>query len=266
MPMANIDGGDIHYERDGTGHPMIMLLPQSNGPVGTGPFLERLASDFSVIRYDQRGTGQSAPVPSEDVMSMAGRAGEVIGLMDALEIERAHLCCHSTGCGIGLSVASAHPDRTAGLVLINPWQYGDGHLTTMQQLRIAAARGLDPYRYAWFNASLLFPPNYRRTHEAGFEKMAEAAKSNPQDADQIAQRLNAILAYDSRAITSSLACPTLIATGADDQLMPAWFGREMAEIIPGARLIELDGGGHMLPETRSEELAMEITGFLSAAD
>jgi pimeloyl-ACP methyl ester carboxylesterase len=40
----------------------------------------------------------------------------------------------------------------------------------------------------------------------------------------------------------------------------------MAETIPSARLIELDGGGHMLPETRSEELALEITGFLSAAD
>jgi hypothetical protein len=40
--MANIDGGDIHYERDGTGHPMIMLLPQSNGPVGTEPVKARL--------------------------------------------------------------------------------------------------------------------------------------------------------------------------------------------------------------------------------
>jgi pimeloyl-ACP methyl ester carboxylesterase len=266
MPMANIDGGDIQYERDGSGHPMIMLLPQSSGPVGTTPFLDRLVANFSVIRYDQRGTGQSAPVTSDDAMSMVGRAGEVTGLMDELEIERAHLCCHSTGCGIGLSVASAHPDRTAGLVLINPWQYGDRHLTTMQQLRVAAARGLDPYRYAWFNASLLFPPEYRRTHEQGFEKMAQAAKSNPQDADQIAQRLNAILAYDSRTITSRLACPTLIATGADDQLMPAWFGREMAEIIPDAHLVELTGGGHMLPETRGEELAMEITRFLSVAD
>ena len=263
MPMAKIDGGDIHYERDGAGHPMIMLLPQSSGPVGTALFLDQLASDFSVIRYDQRGTGQSAPAPSEDAMSMAGRAGEVVGVMDALEIERAHLCCHSTGCGIGLSVASADPDRTAGLVLINPWQYGDGHLTTMQQLRIAAARGLDPYRYAWFNASLLFPPDYRRKHEGGFEEMAEAAKSNPQDANQIAQRLNAILAYDSRPVTPSLDCPTMIATGADDQLMPAWFGRAMAETISDVTLFELDGGGHMLPETRGEEIAIEITKFLS---
>jgi aminoacrylate hydrolase len=265
MPMASIDDGNIHYERDGAGQPMIMLLPQSSGPVGTAPFLNRLSANFTVIRYDQRGTGQSAPVPSGDAMSMVGRSGEVMGLMDALGIERTYLCCHSTGCGIGLSVASEHPDRVAGLVLINPWQYGDKHLTTMQNLRVAAARGLDPYRYAWFNASLLFPPEYRRAHEAGFEKLAQAAKSNPQDANQIAQRLNAILAYDSRPISPGLTCPTLIATGSDDQLMPAWFGREMAKIISGARLVELDGGGHMLPETRGEEIAMEINGFLNPA-
>ena len=36
MPMAKIDGGDIHYERDGAGHPMIMLLPQSSGPAALG--------------------------------------------------------------------------------------------------------------------------------------------------------------------------------------------------------------------------------------
>lgn len=262
MPMANVEGGDIHYTMMGEGPPLVMLLPQSSGPVGIAPFLEKLAERFKVIRYDQRGTGQSAPVSLPDGMSMAGRAAEAVGLLDALSIECASLCCHSTGCGIGVSLVSAYPARVERLVLVSPWAHGEGHLTTMQQLRIAAARALDPYRYAWFNASLLYPPEYRREHEAGFEQMAQDAKLAPQDADQIEGRLNAIMSFDTRPLTPRIAVPTLIVTGADDQLMPAWFGREMSEGIPDTTLVALDGGGHMLPETRRDAVANAIATFM----
>ena len=260
MPLARIDGGDIHYDERGGGAPLAMLLPQSGGPVGVQPFLDRLAARFRVIRYDQRGTGRSAPVATSEGMSMAGRAAEVAGLLDALNIERANLFCHSTGCGIGISVAAAHPDRVAGLVLVNSWSHGDAHLTTMQRLRVAAARALDPYRYAWFNASLLFPPDHRRAHADAFEQLARDAA--PPDADQIEGRLEAILGFDARPLAPTLACPTLIVTAADDQLMPAWFGAELAALIPGATHRALDGGGHMLPETSGDALAGAVTDFL----
>ena len=265
MPMAESKDGDIHFEQSGAGDPMIMLLPQSSGPVGVAPFLDRLGKSFSVIQYDQRGTGRSAPVRSPDGMRMAGRAEEVIALLDALELEQAILCCHSTGCGIGVATVSAYPDRVGGLILVSPWSHGDAHLTTMQRLRVAAARGLDPYRYAWFNASLLFPPDYRRSHVDGFEAMAEAAHATPQNADQISDRLEAILAFDSRPHLEAISCPTLVVTGADDQLMPDWFGREIAAGIQGAKLVALDGGGHMLPETRGDDIANAIRMFFGAA-
>ena len=261
MPMVECKDGDIHFERNGTGEPMVMLLPQSSGPVGVGPFLNRLGKEFSVIRYDQRGTGRSAPVPTPDGMTMAGRAEEVVALLDALKLDQAILCCHSTGCGIGVATVSVHADRIAGIALISPWSHGDTHLTTMQRLRVAAARGLDPYRYAWFNASLLFPPDYRREHAKGFETIAEAAHTSPQDADQISDRLEAILAFDSRPHLEAVSCPTLVVTGADDQLMPDWFGRELAAGIPHAKLVALTGGGHMLPETRSDDVSNAVCAF-----
>ena len=260
MPFARTQGGDIHYEQRGGGAALAMLLPQSGGPVGVDPFIDRLAARFRVIRYDQRGTGRSAPVTAPDGMTMAGRAGELAGLLDALGIERAHLFCHSTGCGIGLAFAASRPDRVAGLALANPWSHGDAHLTTMQRLRVAAARALDPYRYAWFNASLLFPPDYRRAHAGAFEALASNAA--PQDADRIEARLEAILAFDARPLAPRLARPTLIATAADDQLMPPWFGAELAALIPGAAHLALDGGGHMLPETCAEALADAVIAFL----
>ena len=263
MPLAQTNGDDIHYEQRGNGPPLAMLLPQSAGPVGVGPFIDRLAARFRIIRYDQRGTGRSAPVTAPEGMTMAGRAGELEGLLDALGIDRALLFCHSTGCGIGLAFAASRPDRVAGLALANPWSHGDAHLTAMQRLRVAAARALDPYRYAWFNASLLFPPDYRRAHAGAFERLASNAP--PQDAEGIEARLEAILAFDARPLAPGLACPALIATAADDQLMPPWFGAELAALIPGAVHLALDGGGHMLPETRAEAVASAVLDFLGPA-
>ncbi len=262
MPVAQIKSGDIHYAKMGRGSPMVMLLPQSSGPVGIEPFVDTLCETFTVIRYDQYGSGRSAPLPKSNSVTMRARAAEVIGLLDALDIESAHLCCHSTGCGIGLAVASGNPERAISLILASPWSHGDPQLTTMQRLRIAAARALDPYQYACFNASLLFPPVYRREHESGFERMAAEADLAPQDAKEISGRLNAILSYDTRPLTPDITCPTLIVTDSDDQLMPAWHGREMAASISGSSLVELDGGGHMIPETRSKELAAAISAFL----
>ena len=131
----------------------------------------------------------------------------------------------------------------------------------MQSLRVAAARGLDPYRYAWFNASLLYPPDYRRQHASGFEEMAKNAVSSPQDADAIEKRLNAIVAYDARLTAREIKCPTLLCAADDDQLMPIWFARELVELIPDAKLMAFKGGGHMLPETRAEALNEAIVNF-----
>lgn len=265
MPSADIPGGSLHYQRDGPHNggdsaPLLLLLPQSRGPVGLNGLVDGLAQYHSVITYDQRGTGASsaAPVP----MSMAIQAADVVGLLNALEIDHATLLCHSTGCGIGLSFAARHPDRVANMILTAPWTHADPHLTSMQNLRVAAARALDPIQYARFNAALLFPPQFRRAHQDGFERIATDARRRPQDADEIERRLGAILTLDVRPLLPAIATRTLAIVAADDQLMPPWFATEVASSMPNAALLELDGGGHMLLETRSEQMVKIVLAFL----
>ena len=186
-------------------------------------------------------------------------------MMRAVGFERAHLVCHSTGCGIGQAVAAAHPEQVLSLVLTSPWTHGDDYLTTMQNLRKAAARDLDPVQYQRFNAALLFPPEFRREHATAFERMALDARGQRADAADFARRLDAILAFDARALWASIRCPTLVLSARDDQLMPSWFAADAAAGIAGARLTLFDGGGHLLPETRTGEFVDAVLAFLAQA-
>ncbi len=263
MAIANIHDAHVHYEITGQGTPLVLLLPQSTGPTGRQLLIDSLAQRHSVITYDQRGTGNSSPAP--DAMSIAMHAEDVVGLLDALGLDQASLICHSTGCGIGLSVASNNPERVNALVLAAPWTHADGHLTTMQNLRKATAATLDPESYAHFNAALLFPPEFRRANEAGFNRLAIEARDRPQDAAQIARRLNAILAFDARSLLPAIRSEALVVVAKDDQLMPAWFAAEVGRAIAKAEVVELDGGGHMLPETRTAEFVAIVLAFLERA-
>jgi aminoacrylate hydrolase len=254
-------GGTLHYELVGSGPSLALLLPQSKGPLGLGPLINALARYHTVLTYDQRGTGASSDVP--EALSIVQQASDVIKLLDMIGIERTALLCHSTGCGIGISAAASNPDRIGALMLAAPWTYADMHLTTMQNLRVAVARTLEPSQYAHFNAALLYPPEFRRVNQAGFQQMADDASANPQDAKIISQRLDAILAFDARPLLPTIKSPTLVTTAKDDQLMPSWFAAEAAQAITNAELVQLDGGGHMLLETRTMEFTELALTFLA---
>ena len=112
------------------------------------------------------------------------------------------------------------------------------------------------------NAALLFPPEFRRADQAGFDRQAAEAPAHPQDATEIARRLAAILAFDARPLLSAIRCPTLVTVAKDDQLMPSWFAAEAAAAIASAEYVEFDAGGHMLLETRTAEFVAVLLEFL----
>ena len=261
MPQAKVQGLTLHYTVSGGGDPLVVLMGQSTGPAGRDDLLQGLARHYTVITHDQRGTGRSQRVPEGSAIEIL--AADVVGLMDSLDLGKAHLLCHSTGCGMGHTIAARYPGRVDKLVLAAPWAYADEHLTGIQELRKAAAVALAPEQYSRFNAMLLFPPEFRREHAAGFARAALQAKDHPHDASAIAARLDAILAFDARVLWPAIDCPTLVMVSRDDQVMPRWFGIDAARAIAGARLFELDGGGHMFPETRTKEFLETVHAFLA---
>jgi len=267
MPFAKLFGGDIYYEVNGQpintqSTPIVILKPLSRGPVGVQPFINLLTTNFTVINYDQRGLGQSQSTLPPGPVPMNERATETLELLDSLSIKKIHLVCHSTGCGIGLSLADMHPEKISSITLISPWTHADNHLLKMQNLRVSAAKALEPLDYFRFNISLLYPTHYRRDHEQGFSEMELVNQNLKVDPKFISDGLIPILKFDSRKITQKIKCPTLVSFSIDDQLMPPWFGKSISDDILGSELQIFNNGGHMLPETCTVELASGIIEFI----
>ena len=263
MPLLKLDRGDIYYEISGgskqkNNSPIIILKPLSRGPIGIQPFIDILAIKALVVNYDQRGLGKSPSSTFISPVPLSERAKEVFELLDGLSINSAHIVCHSTGCGIGLSMIKQQPERILTLSLISPWTHADNYLTRIQNLRVSAAKALSPGDYFCYNISLLYPPYYRKQYINGFEKMELDAKKIKVDHKFVSDGLKPILEFDGRDILTTISCPTLVAHAADDQLMPSWFGLSILEQIPKSDHIQFESGGHMLIETRSKELASKI--------
>tara|TARA_B100000614_G_scaffold74451_1_gene66480 strand:+ start:4971 stop:5777 length:807 start_codon:yes stop_codon:yes gene_type:complete len=262
MPLAHHPDGEIYYELQGTGFPILFLLPQSVGPNGTKALVNSLSRKFSVVLFDQLGTGRSIANSNEYDPSILDRTTEVNCLLDYLDFKTTHLFCHSTGCGLGVSWASSKPARVKTLTLVNPWSYADEQLTTIQRLRIDAAKQLSPYSYAHFNSTILFPAKYKAEYTEAFEAKAIAAERLPHNALQIERRLNSILNFDTRTVTHKVTSPCLVITSKDDILMPSWHADNLAKEIKNTTQYCLNFGGHMLPETRSKRISWLTRKFL----
>ena len=116
---VSIGHADIHVEEHGDGEPLLLVA----GLGGSGRFwssqVEEFAREFRVILHDHRGVGRSGPGP---IVSNAGElADDLLRVMDALGVERAHLVGHSTGGAIGQHIALREPGRLASLVLSASW-------------------------------------------------------------------------------------------------------------------------------------------------
>lgn len=114
----------LHYHEAGSEHPETVILLHGGGPGASawsnfGRNLPVLAKSFRVLAVDQPGFGRSDK-PTEHPQYFTHSADAVVGLMDALGIERAHLIGNSLGGGAAVRLALDHPDRAGRLVLMGP--------------------------------------------------------------------------------------------------------------------------------------------------
>jgi pimeloyl-ACP methyl ester carboxylesterase len=217
-----------------------------------------------VVTYDLRGMGGSGRGAGK--ISVASLAADAQALLEALDIERAHVLGYSLGSAIAQELALAAPERVASLVLYCTWARTDG-------FQRAVITGLaHPWRTGDLEAALgalgiAFSPQLLDSPAFGelVEQLLPLFPSTEQQVRTTAEQWDADLAHDTLDRIGGITAPTLVIAGEQDLLTPPWLGRQVAESIPGARLEMFTGPGssHALGVERAEEFLPLVQGFLA---
>lgn len=284
--------GDLHiwYESispEGSPKGTVVLIMANGGNALDWPpqFVRAfVAAGYQVIRYDQRGTGMSDWVEdwdSKNPYSIADMAGDVIAVLDALEIEKAHLVGFSMGGMIAQEVAIQYPDRVVSLTLLMTSGYvADPDLPglTSRYFLDYLVKGIPllKYRIMGGEKNLIKERIAKQISVAGYDGLdiqetAEVVlydlrKRRGVNVQAIFQHQAAVSVSGSRyEKLKELDLPTLVIHGTADQFIPVEHGKKLVEVIPNAKGLWLEGVGHVFPVPNMDALMKNIISHFEAS-
>jgi aminoacrylate hydrolase len=261
MPIASFNGIRIGYESHGAGEP-VLLVPGLGG-VGAfwTPNLPAFSARYRAIVHDHRGTGQSdRPVMKYSVQQMAD---DVLGLMDALEIPRAHIVGFSAGGAIGQILAVDHPERVATLTLYASWTRADAYFRRVFDVRQRLLDEGGVGAYTRGSAVFMYPPYWVNANIAKIESREAAGIPFAPIPEIITARMQAVLDFDREADLGRIRQPTLVTCAKDDIITPPHYSEALASRIPGATLAMLERGGHGASDAEPEAFNRVVLDFLA---
>ncbi|RMF80689.1 MAG: alpha/beta hydrolase [Chloroflexi bacterium] len=246
MPFAELEtGARLHYEDVGSGETILLI----HGMLGTAQrhfprVIEWLKTDYHIIGPSLRGYGQSTPKPRDFPHDFYQRdTRDVLALLDALNIEQAHLIGYSDGGEIALIAAGTQPDRFKSVTVWGAVGYfGPAMRPVVQRMYPAtwitdediALHGIDnPDRFAleWINAA-------KYMIDSGGDV--------------------------SLSLASKITAPLLMMLGKHDALNPEEYGRRFIEKTPNGRL-EMFDCGHAVHDEAWETFQETVGSFLRQA-
>lgn len=293
MPIAPANGIELTYDTFGEGPTIVLIMGIASQMVLWDEiFCQRLAArGFRVVRFDHRDIGLSTKLdaagmpnlpaviarallglPVAAPYTLADMARDVIGLLDHLEVDSAHIVGVSMGGMIAQQLVIDTPSRVRSLTSIMSTPGSKRHLLGMRPAAVRAFLGRRPNSKeegvefmvrlyeALHGGATPFPAE--RTRQRAREVVARSWYP-----PGFPRHLAAILASGDR--TKALAAvrvPTLVLHGENDPLVPIAAGRATAAAIPGARFASIPKMGHFLPPEVWDTLVDEIAGAASAAD
>lgn len=225
-------------------------------------FWERLAERFTVIRYDGRGIGLSAPFTGE--FTEETRQLDLEAVLAAAGVERANLLGISEGGWTAATYAIRRPDRVSRLIMYGAYSRGvsarpgydpDEEQALITLIRKGWGRGTPSFRQIF--TSQFFATDADPRLLAHFNDLQRASA----DAETAARYVQSAHARgDGRELFLQVRTPTLVVHCQDDRNVSAEEGRLLAAVIPGARLVLLPSGAHYFPTDR--DVTTKVVGAI----
>ena len=247
MPVVTVSGVRLFYEEAGApdAPPLVLIMGWGGDHTAWALQVAALAADHRVIALDNRGAGQSE-VPAGPY-TIAGMAADVVGLIDALGITRAHVCGASMGGMIAQELVLRHPERVRTLQLHCTAAAIDayGHFLIDTLLAVRARGDREEYARAVMPWILCRKTMVERPDFIRFWIERALTYPYPISYEGLSRQADAIRGHDTTARLGEIRVPTLLTTGTEDILVPPASSRELHARIPGAELVTIDDAGHL---------------------
>lgn len=263
--LVRVNGVRLYYERRGTG-PAVLIIPGIPAVVSDClPLAENLSDRFTVIAYDNRGSGQSDKPDHPYTMQQLAR--DAAKLLEALGVERAHVLGFSMGGMIAQHLALDLPDRVRRLVLACTHAGLRHAIPPSREVARAFQRDTATWRERIeLLAPYAFEKSYPEREPEHFAAFVEKKARDEQPLYAYRRQLAASIRHDSHDRLPEISQPTLVITGSADAVVPAENSRLLAQRIPSARLSVIEQAGHLFFMEKPAETIRVLREFLLAAE
>jgi pimeloyl-ACP methyl ester carboxylesterase len=266
MPKAKINGIDIYYRVQGDGEPLVLIMGLG-GESGDWILQGRaFKKHFRVITFDSRGVGKSDK--TSESYTIKTMADDVIGLMDHLGVDKAHILGVSMGGMIAQEVAIDYPERLRKLILVSTTPGRDETGRHFPELLSAMGlksdfsdediKGVDIGKVMTSLNSYSFSSRVLKAVAVPFCWV----RTKLFGVEGLKKQFEAAMTHSTLDRLHMIKGPTLVIAGTEDRIVPLRSSELIAERIPDARLVKIEGGSHTLIAENRGRFNKEVLGFL----
>jgi len=233
-------------EQTGRGAPVLLIAGLGYSSWCWAELREALQADFRVVTFDNRGTGRSAKPPGPYTMAML--ADDAARVLELCNLPAAHVVGHSMGGYIAQTLALRHPGKVRSLVLVGTSPGGPDTLPVPEETQANwnRYRGLPPAEYARRTMPHSFAPGWTEKNPERFERYLEQRLRFPTPVECWLAQYQACVEHVTQGVdVGRIGVPALVIHGTEDRVVPHDNGRILAQRLPGAEWISIEGAGHL---------------------
>jgi 3-oxoadipate enol-lactonase len=268
MPKAEVNGINVYYEAHGRGEPLFLVAGMGADHRSWFPQITALGRYFKVIPFDGRGIGKTDR--PRELYTFEVLASDVVGLMDRLSLDSAHILGESLGGIVAQETAINYPQKVRKLVLANT-SVGRGVEMQLHPALVESygqPEGLTPDQFdpAKVDVGKAMRAMIALSFNSRLYRLAMTLMATfyvrPSAFRGMGEQIKAISSHSTLDRLHLIKSPTLVITGTADRIVPPSMSDVLAARIPNTKLVKVEGGPHALHVEMRRRFNKEVLDFL----
>jgi pimeloyl-ACP methyl ester carboxylesterase len=262
MPTARVNDVELYYEVHGDGEPLLCVMGLAADSLSWALQVPAWSERHRTVIFDNRDVGRSGYV--EAAYTVPDMAADALALADELDFDTFHLVGVSMGGAIAQELALAAPERVRTLTLCVTFA-GAGRWAR-EKARLWARDAVGRSREDTVDELLLLCLSeefFENADAVAFARQMMLSNAHPQRPEGFARQLQASCRHEARDRLGALSMPVHVVGAEHDILVPVWKSRELADLIPDAKLTVIEHAPHGVNLERAEEFNRVVLEFIA---